>query len=92
MFNWLDKLLIKVAKKILNSYAPKCEFIAYINKQEEKLLKDLGGLGKPVNQTGIKSFWNPFSWAAEVIAPVVKFVAPYVKFYKNIVVVFQLYQ
>ena len=80
MFNWLDKLLIKVAKKILNRYAPKGEFIAYINKQEEKLLKDLGGLGKPVNQTGIKSFWNPFSWAAEVIAPVVKFVAPYVKF------------
>ena len=56
MFNWFDRLLVKIAKKILNRYAPKGEFIAYINKQEEKLLKKLGGYGKPVNETGIKSF------------------------------------
>jgi hypothetical protein len=43
MFNWFDKLLIKIAKKILNRYAPKDEFIAYINKDEEKILKNLGG-------------------------------------------------
>ena len=63
MFNWFDKLLIKIAKKILNKYAPKGEFIAYINKEEEKILKKLGGYGKPVNKTGIKSFLklpNPF--------------------------------
>ena len=56
MFNWLDNLLIKFAKKILNKYAPTGEFIAYINQEEEKILKKLGAYGKPVNKTGIKSF------------------------------------
>jgi hypothetical protein len=42
MFNWFDRLLVKVAKKILNKYAPKGEFIAYINKKEEEILKALG--------------------------------------------------
>ncbi|BAQ91390.1 phage tail protein [uncultured Mediterranean phage uvMED] len=71
MFNWFDKLLIKIAKKILNKYAPKGEFIAYINKQEEKILKELGGYGKPVNETGIKSFWgNPFKAAKKIVTKV----------------------
>jgi hypothetical protein len=56
MFNWFDKLLVKIAKKILNKYAPTGEFIAYINEREEKVLKDLGGYGQPINETGIKSF------------------------------------
>jgi hypothetical protein len=56
MFNWFDKLLVKIAKKILNKYAPTGEFIAYINEQEEKVLKKLGGYGQPVNETGVKSF------------------------------------
>jgi len=60
MYNWLDKLLIKIAKKILNRYAPKGEFIAYINKQEEEYLKKIGGYGKPINDTGIKSFFGGF--------------------------------
>ena len=55
MFNWFDKLLVKIAKKILNKYAPTGEFIAYINEQEEKVLKKLGGYGQPVNETGVKS-------------------------------------
>jgi hypothetical protein len=58
MYNWLDKLLIKIAKKILNRYAPKDEFIAYINKKEEEYLKKIGGYGKPINETGIKSFFS----------------------------------
>jgi len=58
MFNWFDKLLVKIAKKILNRYAPKGEFIAYINEKEEKILKQLGGYGKPINETGIKSFFS----------------------------------
>jgi hypothetical protein len=58
MFNWFDKFLVKIAKKILNRYAPKGEFIAYINEKEEKILKKLGGYGKPINETGIKSFIN----------------------------------
>ena len=57
MFNWFDKLLVKIAKKILNKYAPTGEFIAYINEQEEKVLKKLGGYGQPVNETGVKSFF-----------------------------------
>jgi hypothetical protein len=56
MFNWFDKLLVKIAKKILNKYAPTGEFIAYINEREEKVLKDLGGYGQPINETGVKSF------------------------------------
>jgi len=58
MFKWFEKLLIKVAKKILNKYAPKGEFLAYINKREEKLLKQYGGAGLPVKETGIKSFFG----------------------------------
>ena len=62
MFNWFDKLLVKIAKKILNKYAPTGEFIAYINEQEEKVLKKLGGYGQPINETGIKSFVDWFEW------------------------------
>ena len=87
MFNWFDRLLVKVAKKILNRYAPKGEFIAYINKQEEKILKKLGGYGKPVNETGIKSFWpkisdfNPFSAAKDFV---VKTIVEKLPFLRNI--------
>ena len=75
MFNWFDRLLVKVAKKILNRYAPKGEFIAYINEQEEKILKRLGGYGKPINETGIKSFFfkKVFEWFAEKATPYVPF-------------------
>jgi len=62
MFNWFDKLLVKIAKKILNKYAPTGEFIAYINEQEEKVLKKLGGYGQPVNETGVKSFQDWLEW------------------------------
>ena len=75
MFDWFDKLLINIAKKILNKYAPKGEFIAYINKEEEKILKKLGGYGKPVNKTGIKSFLkipNPFKAAKKAVKSVTK--------------------
>jgi hypothetical protein len=67
MFNWFDKLLIKIAKKILNKYAPKNEFIAYINKKEEEILKKLGGYGKPINETGIKSFISFKSFFSPII-------------------------
>ena len=56
MFKWFEKLLIKLAKKILNKHAPKGEFLAYINKREEKLLKQYGGAGLEVKKTKIKSF------------------------------------
>lgn len=53
------------AKKLLEQYAPKGEFLAYINKEEEKILKNLGGSGEVVKETGIPSF---FPWLALAIA------------------------
>ena len=84
MFNWFDRLLVKIAKKILNKYAPKGEFIAYINKKEEEILKALGGYGKPINETGIKSFFSisgAFSWVASkvtTVIPYIKTIAPWI--------------
>jgi len=65
-----DKYLQTVSKKIshfrdgglaslknqLEEYAPKGEFLAYINKKEANVLKALGGSGKIVKETGIPSF------------------------------------
>jgi hypothetical protein len=65
-----DKYLQTVSKRILHfkdgglaglknqleQYAPKGEFLAYINKKEANVLKALGGSGKVVKETGIPSF------------------------------------
>jgi hypothetical protein len=50
------KQQIEDAKRLLEKYAPKGEFLAYINKDEAKLLMAAGGSGLPVKQTGIPSF------------------------------------
>jgi len=55
------------AKKLLEQYAPKGEFLAYINKDEEQILKNLGGSGEVVKETGIPSF-NPLYVMAAVMA------------------------
>ena len=55
------------AKKLLEKYAPKGEFLAYINKDEEQVLKNLGGSGKVVKETGIPSF-NPLYIVAGMMA------------------------
>ena len=47
------------AKKILEQYAPKGEFLAYINKEEAEILKSLGASGTPVKETGVPSFQLP---------------------------------
>jgi len=53
---------ISEAKKLLEQYAPKGEFLAYINRDEAKILKDLGGAGIVVEKTGIPSFqWQIFA-------------------------------
>ena len=81
MFKWFEKILIKVAKKILNKYAPKGEFLAYINKREEKLLKQYGGAGLEIKKTGIKSFFSIGSFFSAAVSfftnlnPVVKLIA-----------------
>lgn len=65
-----DRYLQMVSKKIshfkdgglaslknqLEQYAPKGEFLAYINKKEANVLKALGGSGKIIKETGIPSF------------------------------------
>ena len=65
-----DKYLQTVSKKVshfkdgglaslkneLEQYAPKGEFLAYINKKEANVLKALGGSGRIVKETGIPSF------------------------------------
>jgi len=43
-------------KNKLEQYAPKGEFLAYINKDEAELLKAFGGSGKVIKETGIPSF------------------------------------
>ena len=55
------------AKKLLEQYAPKGEFLAYINKDEEKKLKELGGSGIIIKETGIPSF-NPLYIVAGMMA------------------------
>ena len=55
------------AKKLLEQYAPEGEFLAYINKDEEKKLKELGGSGIIIKETGIPSF-NPMYIFAAVMA------------------------
>jgi len=49
------------AKKLLEQYAPQGEFLAYISSDEAKKLKDLGGSGITIKETGIPSF---FPWLA----------------------------
>ena len=57
MFKWWQKLKIKWAKRELEKYAPKGEHLAYITKEEAKLLKKHGGAGLKVTATGIPSFF-----------------------------------
>ena len=65
MINMNNKII--EAKKLLEQYAPKGEFLAYINKDEEQILKNLGGSGEKVKETGIPSF-NPMYIVAGMMA------------------------
>ena len=60
-----EKLL--EAKKLLEQYAPKGEFLAYISRDEAKTLKELGGSGIIIEETGIPSF-NPLYIFAGIMA------------------------
>jgi hypothetical protein len=52
------------AARLLNENAPEGESLAYINQDEAKLLKSIGGLGKPVNSSGVPSYIIQF-WGWE---------------------------
>jgi len=58
VINMTTQEKILEAKKLLEQYAPKGEFLAYINRDEAKTLKELGGSGIIIEETGIPSF-NP---------------------------------
>jgi hypothetical protein len=47
----------QIATQLLNEMAPKGEKLAYINNREAELLKRMGGAGKNINETGIKSYY-----------------------------------
>ena len=65
-------------KKKLEKYAPEGESLAFINKEEADLLKSRGGYGRPVNESGIPSFFslpsvpNPFKVVKKVLKKVKK--------------------
>jgi len=59
-----SKSEIRKAKNLLNKYAPKGEELAYINSKEAKLLKRIGGAGKDINGTGIKSYYGSDDYGA----------------------------
>ena len=67
MINMTTQEKILEAKKLLEQYAPKGEFLAYINRDEAKTLKELGGSGIIIEETGIPSF-NPMYIFAAVMA------------------------
>ena len=47
------------ASSLLNSVAPPGERLAYLNPEEEALLKEMGGAGQD-RVAGIPSYWKPF--------------------------------
>ena len=48
---------LREAARLLNEQAPEGESLAYINQQEADALKRMGGAGKPVNSSGVPSYF-----------------------------------
>ena len=63
MFNkinhWWTQLKCKWAKRTLEQYSPRGEHLAFINDDEAKILKRLGGAGQLIEPTGVKSYFWP---------------------------------
>jgi hypothetical protein len=63
----MNKDPLREAARLLNEQAIEGEELAYINKQEADILKRLGGAGKPVNSSGVKSYYsNPLEFGQKV--------------------------
>jgi len=58
---------IKKAKQLLEQYAPKGEFLAYINEKEARILKAYGGAGVPIKQTNIPSYFVFPAWVTPLL-------------------------
>ena len=48
---------LREAARLLNEQAPEGESLAYINQQEADALKRMGSAGKPVNSSGVPSYF-----------------------------------
>jgi len=62
---------LKQARELLEKHSIKGEHLAYINKDEAKLLKYMGGAGIPVNSSGIPSYFIKKAFKA-ITKPVAK--------------------
>ena len=51
---------LKEARNLLEKYALPGESLAYINDEESKFLKYMGGAGIPVNSSGVPSYFKKF--------------------------------
>jgi hypothetical protein len=51
---------LKEARNLLEKYALPGESLAYINEEEAKFLKYMGGAGIPVNSSGVPSYFKKF--------------------------------
>jgi hypothetical protein len=63
---------LKEARNLLEKYALPGESLAYINDEESKFLKYMGGAGIPVNSSGVPSYFNPKKIFKKITKPVAK--------------------
>jgi hypothetical protein len=61
---------LKEARNLLEKYALPGESLAYINEEEAKFLKYMGGAGIPVNSSGVPSYFKKF--IKKITKPVAK--------------------
>jgi hypothetical protein len=62
---------LREARNLLEKYAPEGESLAYINEDEAKYLKYMGGAGIPVNSSGVPSYFIKRAFKA-ITKPVAK--------------------
>ena len=62
---------LREARNLLEKYAPEGESLAYINEDEAKYLKYMGGAGIPVNSSGVPSYFIKRAFKA-ITKPIAK--------------------
>ena len=69
---------LREARNLLEKYAPEGESLAYINEDEAKYLKYMGGAGIPVNSSGVPSYFikRAFKAITKPIAKVLDKIVP----------------
>jgi hypothetical protein len=68
---------LREARNLLEKYALPGESLAYINEEEAKFLKYMGGAGIPVNSSGVPSYFKKaFKKITKPIAKVLDKIVP----------------